>query len=117
MILSTSVTIRIVLLGGPCFGQRIAQIATSIGRPLRQGGAASIILRLEEQKHIEFSHKEHTGKQPRVYYRLTSKGRKLAEKELATLQQMTKGLTKIASGRRSATDSWPCTMRRNDCRT
>lgn len=99
MILTPTVIVRIILLGGPSFGMGIAETATKIGRPLRQGSAASTLLALERKKHVERSHRESTGYNghPRVYYRLTSKGHELAEKELVTLRRMALHLCAIAA--------------------
>lgn len=90
MTISPCAMLRILLLPGASFGMALAETATNLGRPMRQGGAASTLRELECKGYVEFEQREPTGYQghPRIYYRLTPSGRALAKKELKSLEQL-----------------------------
>lgn len=90
MTLSPCAVLRILLLPCASFGMALAETATSLGRPMRQGGAASTLRELQRKGYVEFEQREPTGYQghPRIYYRLTLSGRALAKTELKSLEQL-----------------------------
>ena len=90
--ISPQTVVRILLLAGPQFGQRLAQMSTELGRPMRQGGAASTIGQLVALGYVAFDRKEPPeGRgQGRQFYRLTVLGRKVALGEVKMLRALVK---------------------------